>query len=285
MKTMRKYNSTMVVVIFLLSTALITSVHPATLGSTSLSTQGNIDYNGHMGLPLLYSTDFETVTSSGSTLSNLGADYYLDLEGGGTFWVEGYNGNQLPTGVTPHDGSTRCLGLSTPATSSTPHRSEFAIKDINSQFGVITEYYVSAWLYLPPGWTVSDWYSIGDPIAAQTGNWLPQSETTIIGGTSPQTVESWGTPGSSTDPYQYIASIPGFPPINRWFKYEFYIKLDPTTGIIKVWIDGRVLCDVSGIRTINYAGQPMMVYPADIYHYSTTTAYQLWVDDLEIYGR
>jgi len=273
---MRKYNLTIVAIIFLVSTAFITSAHPALLSSTSLSTQGNIDYNGHMGLPFLYSTDFETVTKQSSTSLNMGIENLFVMEGA-TMWVEG---RDLTTpGITAHSG-TKSIGMSGGT------RNEFELNHLSNNFG-ITEYYVSIWIFLPVGFTVLDWYSIGDPIGGSTGDWLPQSETTILGGsppTYPLIIESWGTWGSSSDPYTIISSVSGFPPVGRWFKYEFYVKLDPTNGVIKVWIDGEVICDVSPIRTIDYIGQPMTMSIAKIYG-SEADGKKIWADDLKIYGR
>jgi hypothetical protein len=113
--------------------------------------------------------------------------------------------------------------------------------------------------------------------------YLPITETHIWNNADHEVVQSWGTPGSA-DPYTYLSIISGWPSIGQWFKYEFYVVLHPTDGILKVWIDGRLLADVSGLKTTGYVGQSMLATIAKIYS-SGALSYKLWVDDLEIYGQ
>lgn len=77
-------------------------------------------------------------------------------------------------------------------------------------------------------------------------------------------------------------------PKGRWFKLEEYIERHPTDGVVKVWVDGQLIFDLSGVMTKTPWGEPLvgnmvgkvMVGSED---YGYTYPYYHWIDDLEIW--
>jgi hypothetical protein len=155
---------------------------------------------------------------------------------------------------------------------------------VNIQNLASSEYYVSVWLYFPVGWQIpaSHWYSIGVPFQGQDSPWLPTSAVhpSNYGGVNRVTTD-YGTPPNLIT----LSSVENYlPPVGRWFKFELYVYMHPTQGKLKVWIDGKAMCDVSNLKTVNTVGQSMLATIAKIYGGEGVGTLRLWVDDLEIYG-
>lgn len=258
---------------------------------------------------LVYSSDFETMTRKDSLHVNMGIDNYQDYEGGGTWWIEGLERTTSQVAgqsFACHSG-TRCMGLEVRNHSivgGTP-RSEFNIMHMQNVVG--NEFYVSVWLYLPADFQLhSDninfyWYSIGDIFMSdQTATpvaFNPYSEIHIH-------QSSLATPPDfSVDPdirdnlgsgliITPLATNPHFPlPRGRWFNLKFYVYRDVTNGIIKMWMDGILVCNVtvnssSPIKTRNANDNAFFITVGKIYYEPSDSypLYQIWIDDLQIYN-
>ena len=214
----------------------------------------------------------------------MGIDNWFEFQGdgGAAMWMEGLDRNT--PGITCHSGS-RCVGMElTDITKS--RRNEF---NILSNALVGSKYSVSVWLYLPKGWGLHvpgidyNWYEIANPYmhangAPYTAIWIRQPNITQpnlnleVGGRNPQ--------GNQLQ----VDQIKDFPlPIGRWFNLQYYVSLDSTNGAIEVWVDGKLVCDRTGLQTEGTADWLTTI--AKIYYDTrdTFSTYQIWVDDLEIY--
>jgi len=292
MKTMRKYNSTIVVVIFLLSTALITSAHPAILGSTSLSTQGNIDYNnGHIppGLTLLYSTDFEKVTVTDSHHISIPLTHYFNYgPPSSPFWMD--DGTYMANSPTPHSG-TSCLGLARVNI----ERSEFILW--NWQWDFSNTWYFREWLYFPPGWSIPNggWeviFGFGDAKYPPGYPWISLTiEPTGTAGVFTMYAGGSGFNNNYNGPYG--TPVTATLPRGQWSKWEFYIDrgtANVANGQLKVWINDALILDSGPIlpaKSSANSGATLEFYPSDLYGGvggASPGNEQRWIDDLEIYA-
>lgn len=71
-------------------------------------------------------------------------------------------------------------------------------------------------------------------------------------------------------------------PLDRWFQLDVYILRNPSKGKIKVWLDDKLIFDLSNVRTKNDAAR-WFTKLADV---DTEPApFELWVDNVEIWSR
>ena len=258
----------------------ITSAQLST--SVELTITGTItDSNSNIPpeLSLKYSTDFEAVTKTTSNTLDMGINNYFQTSGSFNVWMEGLDRN---SGITPYSG-TRCVGMETVG----GYRNEFNI--LHMERNVFSQYYVSVWLRFPSDWDVpsTGWYALAVPLQATSpdpqGLYLPIAEIhTHKNGGIYDTSQEYGTGSSKIT----LNSLPNYrPPVGEWFKLEYYVYMHPTDGILRVWINDKLLADVNNLQTVNTTGQAILSTIAKIYFDpSITETYQLWVDNLQIYG-
>jgi len=306
---MRKHN---LAIIFLLSfVCLITPIHSALVQSSAIPSQGIVTYNDPGNIPsgfiLKYSTGFENVFKTSSTHLNMSVDNYLDTAGvGSCMWIEGLDRNTQS--FTPHSGS-RSLGLQVNSTISETHRSQL---DVYIASLITTdEYYYKGYYFLPSNWQMNtsdaavvagDYYSIADPFQCFP-NFTPQIEIEVHPGRSGNAWNgqydldiTWrgSLPGQSGTWFPQWVHNPNFPWMGlrgRWFPIEWWVKMDSSLtstpnndGAVKIWVDGRLVCDMSGYPILRQSGEYITI--GKIYYGSMDlTPKKLWVDDVEIYGK
>lgn len=294
---MRKHNLMIVFLLSLLCFSFITPIYSAFSQSTGIpiSSQGRVVYDGHYGLTLKYSTDFENVVKTDEYSLNLTIPNYIYTQGdgGARVWIEGLDTTTL--GITPHSGS-RCLGLEVTDLS----LSRRAQLDVYiGQYAPLTgdEYYFKGWYFLPPDWTIDtsdeavvagNYYSIANPFS-NLPSFNPIVEIELhpgrVGNTWDGTFDlavtyrgdKWYPDWSVYDNFPWMALR------GRWFPIEWYVKMHDTAGIVKVWVDSVLVCDKSGVALPKDQGPYIVIGKV---YYGTMDPYskQLWVDDLEIYG-
>jgi len=298
---MKKHNLESILILVLLCSTFLTLIDLARTkqagASIVLSFQGTISDGGIPdGLLLKYRTDFEDIMKVDDHHLSLPISHWFEYRSDGAdFWMEGLDRNLA---ITPHSG-TRCLGMeiTAPPPSETP-RNEFNILPLNSLVG--DELFVSVWLYLPADWGLFDpswnWYELVCPqISPYSSNYYPGWTVHIVRDPDyridvdmrstdlvQHTMEQ--TPSGSV-----VRDPPAYPlPKGRWFNVKYYVKrgsaLTSPDGIMRIWIDDRIVCDLSNV--ITGGGQDWGTTPADIYGSLVQSAmpYRIWVDDLSIYG-
>jgi hypothetical protein len=236
---------------------------------------------------LEYSTDFENVTTRDANRLYMGAmDNWFEFsgDGGATKWIEGVDRN---SGITCHSG-TRCIGLEvTDITKS--GRSQFEARGTQSLVG--DEFFVSVWLYLPSDFRLhsiesgAPWLELIDPIYHAGPTYLPYVGVYIR---QPNVnVDSFNLQIGQRDEegeLHILNTISNFPlKRGQWFHLEWYVKVSDN-GAVKVWMDGSLIFDVSGVDTYN-AAEGWFTTVGKIYYDNSDTfsPYRLWVDDLEIW--
>jgi hypothetical protein len=262
--------------------------------SKTIGSQGSIGYGG--GLTLKYATDFENVVKTDEHRLSLPIDNWFEFqgEGGARMWIEGLD--RITPGITPHSGS-RCIGMElTDITKSS--RNEFNILGLNSLVG--QEIFVSVCLYLPADWGLFDpgwnWYEIANPMFSYGPSYLPYWAVHIV---KPPSycidIDTRGLDGQIVTmvetPLGSVVQDPQNPyplPIGKWFNLQYYVLRSSGSGVadgaVKVWIDGKVVCDLSGVVT--KGGADWFTTVAKIYGSLVQSAmpYRIWVDNLSIYG-
>jgi len=302
-KLSQKPNLLIVFLLAVLCFSLISNLQPTIAPSASalvsssrtIGSQGRIVY-GPANLVLKYETDFEDIVKVAPHYLSLPILHFLNFaDGYGSVWMEGLDRN---SGITPHSGS-RCVGMELTAIDvSGGPRNEFNVLGLNSLVG--QELFVSVWLYLPADWGLFDpgwnWYELANPMTAPYDPaYVPYSALHIV---KPPSycidVDIRGLDGTMTQMLEtplgsVVRDPPAYPlPRGRWFNLEYYVLRSSARGVadgaVKVWIDGRVVCDLSGVVTSG--GGDWGTCPADIYGSFVQSAmpYRIWVDDLSIYG-
>jgi hypothetical protein len=67
-----------------------------------------------------------------------------------------------------------------------------------------------------------------------------------------------------------------------WFTVKTYVKLHPTDGIVRIWINDVLMFDISGVKT--YGGWPGgYCEVAKLYGGNILPSKELWVDSVEIH--
>ena len=152
------------------------------------------------------------------------------------------------------------------------------------------EYFLSYWLYLDDEWGLfhprgEDWYEIGNPYSF---GGRPYSAIWIYSPDAEQKVFAVELGGRHADGSKYHAGRKkGFElPRNRWFQIVSYVKLDETSGAVRLWIDGDLVGSVSGIPTRDRKDARLGASVAKIYHdREDKVPKRIWIDDLEIYAK
>jgi hypothetical protein len=186
-----------------------------------------------------------------------------------------------------HSG-TRCVGEEVIS----GYRNEFFIMNLQN-LGITNEYFVSTWLYLPADWQLHlpkgdwNWYEIVQLSGTGGPTYLPYSAVHIIQRDS--TVATFDLDFDVRDTsgtlktYKEIADYAL--PRGRWFNLQYYVFLDPTNGIVRVWIDDTLLWDGRNIPTKNPSESPRTQVGGIYYSNADTfSPYRIWVDDLQIYN-
>jgi hypothetical protein len=211
----------------------------------------------------------------------------------GHAWIEGYESNALPAGVSPHSGS-RCIGMEVYTGINGPHRAEFNIKGLDSLVG--KELYVSAYVYVPTTYSLNldnSWASWGDAYMT----WSVDTPYTAFLIERP-----YGSPSHPASQRYYrmymgyrdtgggmnpLGTIEPYTlPLGRWYHLEYYVYRDTgTNGIVKYWVDGVLQFNVSGFQT-DSSTNDCFTTPIKIYYGPSDTAAHnfIWIDDLQIYG-
>ena len=299
---MSQKHSVIVTLIFLLW-SLFSPLQPTTVPSASallsssqtIVSQGSIVYvGGPADLILKYETDFENIVKVDPHYLSLPILHrFTFTDGYGSVWMEGLDRN---SGIIPHGGS-RCVGMELTEIDLSSPRCEFNILDLNSFVG--QEIFVSVWLYLPADWGLSspdwNWYELANPMTSPyASNYAPYWALHIVNPPSyrmdvdMRDLTKQGYLMQETPLGSVVRDPPAYPlPRGRWFNLKYYVlrgSAGGADGAVKVWIDGKVVCDLSGV--ITSGGGDWGTCPADIYGSFVQSAmpYKIWVDDLSIYG-
>jgi hypothetical protein len=234
----------------------------------------------------VYSTDFEDVTMRDANHLNMGIDNSFEFggAGGATMWLEGLD--RKTPGVNCHSGS-RCVGMElTDITKS--RRNEFEILNLQN-LGITNEYFVSVWLYLPADWRlhspVENWYEIVNPYFSGPPTYLPYSAITIGQETTAQVFDLRTDYRDLSGAMHTWDTYTNFSlPRGRWFQVQYYVRRSSTDGILRIWFDGALVTNRSGLLTKG-PNEDWFTTPAKIYYGTNDTfsPYQIWVDDLQIY--
>lgn len=263
----------------LLSCLLMLSISSYAWGSAdtkSVSSFGTIIYGGET---LLFKDDFEQTTP----------DYPEHLSGGG--WEDIPHLINTQPLKTPHLAGA-FYDIVTDRVHSGTKSLYLELSDVTknrrNQLNIYSgelfgdAVYVSVWLFLPADWALygsSKWYELANPCYGNdmtTRLHIYQREDGTFfwrlfnspPGYDPQDI----------DVYNYDVELPR----GRWFKLSYYVKRGIEDGRCIVWIDDKLLFDLSG-----NTGSPDQMYAtvvAKIYHtQSDYTTHQLWVDDLELH--
>jgi hypothetical protein len=248
-----------------------------------ISSQGRVTYSGYPGLTLKYHTDFEDVIQIDAHALSLPIAHVFNFgDGGARMWMEENFG---------HSGK-RYVGMEVTDVVIS-RRNEFNIVDMEKLVG--DELFVSCWFYLPPDWSLHspstdpylNWYSLACLFQEQAPNYAPYAALHIYQPDITKPIFNLGVFMRDVNQVATrIVEISNFPlPRGRWFNVSYYVLRHPTNGIIKVWVDGTLICDKSGLCTkvIN----EYFTTVAKIYYNTADTfsPYRVWVDDLEIYGK
>jgi hypothetical protein len=207
-------------------------------------------------------------------------------DGGASIWMEGLD--WTTPGVTCHSGS-RCVGMELTDIAKS-RRNEFNIHGLENLVG--NELYVSVWLYLPANWqlhqtTGNNWYEIVNPFFTDAPSYLPYSAIEIYQpDIAKKTFNLDFQAGTGSTEVRLDAISNWSLPRGRWFNVQYYVFRDPTNGIVRVWVDGTLLFDANNIATKNPSIAKWFTTVGKIYYdtHDTFSPYQIWVDDLTIYG-
>jgi len=86
-----------------------------------------------------------------------------------------------------------------------------------------------------------------------------------------------------TDPYTlWSQSALVDVPRGEWFHLRFYIRRDRTNGVVKVWLNGQLMFDVSGVQTMGKSDE-FFTTPAKLYGGEILPEKVLWVDSVEVH--
>lgn len=74
-------------------------------------------------------------------------------------------------------------------------------------------------------------------------------------------------------------------PRGRWFNVQWYVFRHPTDGILKIWVDGMLVTNRSGLQTKG-STEEWFTTVAKIYYNpnSKYSRFKIWADDLEIWN-
>jgi hypothetical protein len=269
--------------------------------SQTIVSQGSIVYGGDpidpvdLGVTLKYGTDFENIVKVDPHYLSLPILHMFTFtDGYGSVWMEGLDRTGGPV---PNSGS-RCVGMELTKIDSSSPRNEFNIVGLDGLVG--SKLFVSVWLYLPANWGLFDpgwnWYELANPMFTYGPTYLPYWSIHIVKPPSYCIDIDWRGLDSQghlvlETPSGSVVQDPLNPyplPRGRWFNLQYYVLRSSGSGVadgaVKVWIDGKVVCDLSGVVT--NGGADWFTTVAKIYGSFVQSAmpYKIWVDDLSIYG-
>lgn len=258
---------------------------------------------------LVYSTDFESATIGYGSWNLDGVDplsTYISMgDGRGRQWIEGLDevttdlvmeGNQQ---FLQMPGSTRCIGGEQADASMA--RSEMAIYpaggggDNPASQLVGDEFFIRFWRLLPTDWALNSPINRWS-ILLQVSDVIPPANCPFLGwfvfeNPSPDfpdlpVGEKWAVLQGRDENLQPISPLAIYKnfdlPLGRWFKVEWYMFRHPVDGVIKCWVDGVLIFDVSGIKTKSVDYYEIGI--AKIYYDSSDdTRHRTWIDNLEIW--
>jgi hypothetical protein len=243
---------------------------------------------------LVYGTDFENITKQSANTLNMGINNWFEFggNGGASIWMEGLD--RKTPGITCHSGN-RCVGMElTNITAS--RRNEFNIHGLQNLVG--NEVFVSVWLYYPADFQMHlpvlsghprNWWALCDPFFTGSPSYQPYAEPHIMqddGSTTAVFALDFDVRDINGN-LMTLKIIPSFQlPRGRWFNLQYYVYHDATNGILRIWIDGVFVLQVTGIQTANPTIVEWFTTPAKIYYdlRDTFSPYRIWVDDLQIYN-
>jgi hypothetical protein len=97
------------------------------------------------------------------------------------------------------------------------------------------------------------------------------------------TIASLGVRRSGSADLWSITSIAGTwyassgPSMNRWYCVEFYAKIDSTAGILRMWVDGILVLERTGLNTAS-AGSITQVRTGLVYVYNVANSVTVYSD-------
>jgi hypothetical protein len=234
-----------------------------------------------------FQTDFESAVKTDNNHLNISLNHWFefgDYDGSNTG-----DGARMWVDTTLGHSGTKSIGLEVSDISKS-RRAEFDIWPYNLVGDQLT---VSQWLYLPADFGLHapninwNWYEFNvlfsEYQAGLSDNYVrlmlgqPDTSQSIfnltLGGRKPPNSTQFIL--ATIDPYTL--------PRGRWFNLHSYLKRDAINGVAKVWIDGQLVFNQSGINTKG-AVSDYHISPAKVYYETTdTTLHRMWLDDLKIY--
>jgi len=244
---------------------------------------------------LVYATDFEKVTKLSAHRLDMGAipDWFSFenatggyTDAGASMWMEGLD--RHTPGITCHSGS-RCVGMEVNNITES-RRNQFDIDNVQNLVG--DEIFLSVWLYLPGDWGLhspkDNWYELVNPFFTHEPTYLPYAAVHIRQPDTTKSIFDLTLEVRNVNSYISYGAIHNYAlPRGRWFNVQYYVYRDPTNGIVKVWIDGKMVFDVANIPTKDPSQPRWFVSLAKIYYDTSDTfsPYRIWVDDLQIYNK
>jgi len=110
-------------------------------------------------------------------------------------------------------------------------------------FGQLRNYTISWWMYHLGG-NYTPWFSSAFAVAAT-------NDKRIIGisGTSIY-YDTYAT----TSPAEFSQTVPNYPKTNQWVHYVFTHNITGTTGVIKLYENGQVINNITGLDMTNHPG-------------------------------
>jgi hypothetical protein len=143
--------------------------------------------------------------------------------------------------------------------------------------------YYSAWYYVPrtyvtnSEWTIQQFRSRSDLDLNQVGLWHDLNLRTLPGGQVLLYVYSHNTSYLQAP----LANPPAFVPIETWFQLEsLYRPRTDATGLLKVWLDDRLVYDLEG--RITAGSNDVLWGPCNIAEDVQPAPPELYVDDAAI---
>ncbi len=237
-----------------------------------------------------YSTDFEDAVKVDLHHLNLPIEHWFEFAADFTGTGNGNGGARMWVNTNIAHGGTKSLGMEL-FDITLSRRNEFNILNVQNLAG--DEIFVSVWLYLPSTWSLHvpgidwNWCSLME-IYFDHPNYLPNAELVVYQPDITKPVFDIAVGGRDINNNGFTLNrISNFPlPRGRWFNVQYYLLRHTTNGAIKVWVDGKLICDVTGIQTKAVGSTGYHISPGKIYHHPQETAgHRLYVDDLQIYGK
>jgi len=161
-------------------------------------------------------------------------------------------------------------------------RNEFNLNELQDLVG--DEMSLSVWMRLEPNLSFqsTNWFEffvlyeeVNPP------NYYPYFRLHLIGQSAPFDLRLGGRNLQGTN-YDLDVKSNFDIPLGRWFNMHYYLKRDHTNGAAKVWIDGKLVFDESGINTkenSRYYNTIGKLY----YGTGENKLHKMWIDDLAVY--